>query len=211
MRKIFSGVLGVILTASVVTGAAFALFSASATVSGINFSTGNALIEVSKTEESGYTTSLDADLNITGVVPGFGEDNSQFAPIFVRNGSDFTVAVTAQLTAATGWNSNALKNYVQVAVVPEGETPADEDYKTLVQWNATPQPLVEGDNELAPDEVRQYVAFVRLPSDAPDTLEGASLTDIEFTITGTQTETEPEPTATPEPTPTATPEPTPES
>lgn len=176
--------MSLIMTGAIVTASAYALFSAQATVSGIDFSTSTAGIEVSP-DDTTYTSNFDANLSITNAFPGFGTANDQSASLWVRNtSSGIDLDLTAQLTAATGWDSNDLKNHVEVALVLPAVTPGDTEYLTLAEWNATPQALPGG--PLGEGEDREYVAYVRLPVTAPDTLEGASLTDITFTITGTQ-------------------------
>lgn len=214
MNKIVTGVLGVATTGVLVSAAAYAAFTAQATISGINFTTGSAALEVSP-DGTNYSTNFDAGLDITGAFPGFGMDNSQTAPFWLRNNSagNLTLDVEARLTSAGGWGTG-LENYVELAVVPAGTDPStvdDEEYLTLSEWNFTPHALI---NDLASGEEAEFDAYVRLREDAPDSVSGKSLTNITFTFTGTQTDVTPSPTpsATPEPTPTpvVTPEPTPE-
>lgn len=188
MNKILSGAMGIVMTGAVVTSSAYALFSAQATVSGISFSTSTVALEVSANGTE-FSPNLDANLDLEGAFPGYGMDNSVTAPLIVRNTSgDATLDVTAQLTAATGWNDSQLKDFVEVAVVPDDTLPedvGDEEYMTLVEWNASPHAIIDA---LAPNTTAMVDVYVRLPETAPNSLQGKSLTDITFTLVGTQVE-----------------------
>jgi hypothetical protein len=184
MRKILSGVMGIAMTGAVVTASAFALWSAQATVSGINFSTGSLALEVAPAADGPWASDWDADLTIDNAYPGWQEE----APFFVRfNPGDGVMDVYLQLTAATGWNESALKNYVEVAVL-EDETlePAEEDFMTLAEWDADSHMII--DDLAAGEEGEELLVVARLSEDAPDTVQNKSLTDITFTFTGVQGE-----------------------
>lgn len=186
MNKIMTGMLGVVATAAVVTTAAYAAFTSQATISGIDFSSGSALLQVSG-DGTNYTSNLDANLSISGAFPGFGMDNSQMVSFWIQNNStgDVPLDVTAQLTSAGGWGTG-LENYVELAVVPAGETVDNADYLSLSTWNTTAQNLAD---DLAAGEEAEFDAYVRLRDDAPNSVSGVSLTDITFTLTGTTPET----------------------
>ncbi|PIY79632.1 MAG: hypothetical protein COY81_01560 [Candidatus Pacebacteria bacterium CG_4_10_14_0_8_um_filter_43_12] len=189
MKKIFYGVMSLVMTGAIVTASAYALFSAQATVSGIGFTTSTAGILVSPDgHEENYHQDFNANLSITGAYPGFGVANNQKASLWIQNTSTgIAMDLTAQLTAATGWGDNDLKNYVQVAVIlPIQGVPLNGDYQTLATWNTSDPALTLPGGSLASGDEREFWVFVRLPEEAPDTLENTSLTDITFTITGTQ-------------------------
>lgn len=186
MTKVLSGVMGIVMTGAVVTASAYALFTASATVNGINFSTGSVALEVSG-DGTNFASNLPAGINIVGATPGFGVDLSENAQFFLRNSStEGSLDVEAQLTAATGWGDNNLKDYVEVAVVqdltPEdsGDDVAPTTWYTLAQWNAEAKSLV---TDLDSAEVAAFDAYVRMV-DAPNSEQNKSLTDITFTFTG---------------------------
>lgn len=65
MNKIISGLLGIMMVTAVVGGTAYALFSTTATVNGINITTGSAGLTVND------ETTLNAALNLNNLYPGY--------------------------------------------------------------------------------------------------------------------------------------------
>lgn len=57
-------------------------------------------------------------------------------------------------------------------------------WKTLAEWNANPIALPDG--SLAQNAMRTYTVRVRIPSDAGNEIANKSLTNVTFTLTGTQ-------------------------
>ncbi len=180
MKKILFGLVGLLTSGAVIVGTAYALFTAQATVNGINFSTGSASIGVSKTNSS-FGPTLNAGLTLANIFPGFGMDDSQQAPFWIINNSPEPMTMTAVLTSASGWG-NGLEGYVKMAV-NTADNSAGTGYHTLSEWNASgftlPGPVAAATSQ-------EYKIYVQLPYEAPNSVAGQSLTNITFTITGTQ-------------------------
>lgn len=184
MKKILSGILGLALTLTVVGGVAYAAFTSTASVHGITIETASTGLTVGSHGGS-LSDNFDAGLNLTGLVPGYGIDNSKFTSFDVSNGStdSINLKLFGQLTHVdSGWGTG-LENWVEVAVNNATDT-AGTGYHTLADWNSTgfdfPGPAI------APG-ITTYKVYVRVPSDAPNSIQGKSMTNITFVITGTQT------------------------
>lgn len=178
MTKILSGVMGIVMTGAVVTASAYALWSAQATVSGFNFETGSLSLLVSK-DNSTFENSINvSEWSITNAFPGQTWDDT----LWLQNDSSEPLAIQAQLVSADVWDAN-LAEYVELAAVPQGETLEEEDYKTLNEWNTTPQVFA---GELPADTTISVQTFLRLSEDAPSSVQNAMLENVTFTITGTQ-------------------------
>ncbi|MBP9687151.1 hypothetical protein KBD68_00640 [Candidatus Woesebacteria bacterium] len=184
MRKILSGMLGIVMTASVVGGVAYAAFTTTATVNGINITAGTASLVVGS-NSGNLATIFPANLSISNVFPGFGILDNQTTTFVVKNTGTVNLAISAQLTDATGWNDVGadLKNNVEVAINTADNT-SGTGYHTLVEWNAG-QIAFPG-IAVTPNEERTYNVYVRVPASAPNSIQGQSLTNITFTLTGTQ-------------------------
>lgn len=180
MKKIIAGILGLALVAGVSTQAARAVFTSQAEVNGINITAGDALLEVSG-DNSSWTGNLNAGLNITGIYPGF-EDNTT---LYVRNNStsNIDLAVTAQLTAATGWPN--LSNEVEVRVSLASDTNQNTGWITLANWNAAP--VAFPGSAIGQGLSEEYLVEMMVPNSVGNEIAGLSLTNITFTLTGTQT------------------------
>lgn len=186
MRKVLSGVMGLVMTGAVVTASAYALWSAQATVSGFNFNTGSLSLLVSA-DGTNFDDAINVSaLSVNNAFPGF-ED---FTTFYIQNDSEEDLDISTRLVSADVWDA-ALAAEVEMAVVPEGGTPdtdgstpdTSDDYKSLADWNAAEHafsPALPA-NTTVPMDV-----YIRLPEDADTSLQGKSLENITFTITGTQ-------------------------
>lgn len=184
MRKILSGLLGVIMTASVVGGVAYAAFTTTGTVNGINITAGTASLTVGATANPTLPT-FNTGLTLTAVYPGFGVADDQHTTFVVKNTGSVSLAITGQLTAADGWTTTGanLKNYVEVAVNTSDDL-SGTGYHTLADWNAGA--IAFPGVAVTPNENRTYKVYVRVPASAPDLIQGEHLENIGFTLTGTQ-------------------------
>lgn len=175
MNKILSGVLGIVMVASITGGTAYALFTSQATVNGISLSTGSASLLV-----EGEST-LDAGINLTNLFPGF-TDSATFT-LTNASTANIALAVKAQLTAAGGdWAD--LSNVIEVAVKDDAVPPEESDFYTLAEWNAAP--IDFGGDAISQGADKDYEVTVRVPESAGDEIAGKSLTNITFVLTGTQ-------------------------
>lgn len=191
MRKILSGMLGIVMTAAVVGGVAYAAFTTQATVEGISIASGDASLQVY--DGFNYTPNWDTGLDLTGVFPGYTENTI----LQVKNMETSVVSlnVTAKLTSAlSGWGGDL--TYATLVDVQLDSDPGEHTgFKSLAAWNAGEVTLPGG--ALAPSEVRDYRVVVQIgPTylDGPlignavgNEILGESITGITFTLTGTQT------------------------
>lgn len=187
MRKIISGMLGIVMTASVLGGVAYAAFSSTASVEGVSFSAGDADLRV--WDGSSYVTSFVSGWTFSGLYPGYVYPTPQ--AFWLKNVS--TVAIDLDVKGklrdgVTGpWA--VFKNNVQVAITDFGDLTIDEgDWHDLEAWNAGPVSFAAGSNAiLSPGEEQQYQLHVRVKGTAGSELENQTLESVEFDFTGTQT------------------------
>lgn len=184
MRKILSGLLGVVMTASVVGGVAYAAFTTTGTVNGINITAGSASLNVGGAVDP-ISSTFNAGLTLSAVYPGYGVANDKVTTFVVKNTGTVNLAISAQLTAADGWTTTGanLKNYVEVAVNASDDS-SGTGYHTLADWNAGT--IAFPGTAVTPNENRTYKVYVRVPASAPDSIQGEHLENIGFTLTGTQ-------------------------
>ena len=136
MKKILLSVLGIVLAVGVVSGAAYALFSTTATVSGITISSGNAGLAIydggTWTPINEFVVSLNNKL--VNLYPGFTDYTN--VDFYNNSNSNIGLDLKMQLTHADGdWSD--LSNKIYIAVTLQGGDPAGSWY-TLAQWNANP-------------------------------------------------------------------------
>ncbi len=190
MRKILSGMLGLIMTTAVVGGVAYAAFSTTATVEGISISAGNAALEIFDSGHVSKAADWVTGLNLQNVYPGF----QQSTTFSLKNNSTsaISLAITGQLTAAANWPN--LNEAVEVAVNDSTNT-TGTGWITLKQWNAAPVTFPGA--AIAPNTETTYNVFVRVPTvysagtalagqPVGNEINGLSLNNIVFTLTGTQ-------------------------
>lgn len=192
MRKILSGFLGIVAVLSVVSASAYAVFTANATVSGIQLQTSTSVLSVSIGDDGNFqsTRSL-GNTGFNTLIPGK-DDWGQFA---LKNESStsssdpLNFGVTAQLTHADGdWD--ALKDQIEAVVyLDDGTSTAATSGKStgwvpLSTWNAGPVALPGG--PIAPGATVKYIVRYRLNASADNSVAGKSLTNVTFVFTGTQ-------------------------
>lgn len=141
MKKIIAGILGIVMVAGVVGGAAYALFTASVTANGVAFSTGNAALDFSENGTTNWTSTIDlSDAVINGVngnlYPGF--QNSR--DFYLRNTSTspISLSLTTKLTASRNlstygddWAKLSPVSWVMIENVTNG---TNSGWYTLADW-----------------------------------------------------------------------------
>ncbi len=190
MNKILSGILGVLIVAGVVGGAAFAVLTDAASLTNLALSTGTADLLIKLGTDSSYTN--DRDVTTEGVFAGaFIPGSFQEVEFNLKNDttSDVDLLLTGRLLTATGdWE--ALKAALSCVVYVSGGDPesvvptVSSGWFTLEQWNFAPRDL-PGD-PLSPAEEQALVLRCRLPESADNSTSGKSITGVEFEFTGTQ-------------------------
>jgi len=201
LKKILFGILGLVMTAGVVGGAAFALFSSSATVTNLSIAAGNASLKVGDSEVTTDTT-WDAGLNLTGMYPGYGVSPSVYSDFYVENDSTAEIAlnVTATMLAnPAGW-SNDLKHAVQLGV-ENVDNSGWSGWYSLPEWRNGSIAFPGG--PIPYGTTWNYRVYVRIPytygaddagytpgpavgTDVGNEIAGDSLSGAVFTLTGTQ-------------------------
>lgn len=196
MNKILSGILGVLVVAGVVGGAAFAVLSDTASLTNLALSTGSAALEIKLTGDP--TEAYDEERNVAiegffadALIPGSYDE----VAFDLRNSSDEEVdfLLTGQLVPGTGdWDT--LKGVVTCVVYsagedPEGAASVSSGWWTLEEWSTLGRDL-PGD-PLAPTSETSLVLRCMLPETADNTTAGLDLAGLEFVVTGTQEVVEP--------------------
>jgi predicted ribosomally synthesized peptide with SipW-like signal peptide len=201
MKKIILGVLGIVAAVGVASGAAFALFSDTATISGVTIAAGNADIKVADyfTHPDGYADSWSGSLNIGGVYPGFVVPNS--FDLWVKNFSTSPIGLnlTFRLTTLpSGWG-NYLTYGAQMLIQQDGG--GNTGWLSTPYWANNDVVLPGG--PLTQGNERKYYIYIRVPNNygqdeasyaggpavhtvIGNEIAGQSLTGSVFTLTGTQ-------------------------
>lgn len=191
MNKITSGILGLVVSVSLVSAVAYAAFSDTVTVSGIEITTGGVNLQIQGNFNGAYG-SIEENINLgnTGLnTLSPGESDWAHFRLYNVNTDDIDLELSAQLiSAGSEWNS--LKDWVQVDIYeldPSDDTTREVDpiaSGTLAEWN-TGSIAWTGDDLVAGTD-RDYHAVFTLDVDAPNSAAGKTLSDIVFDIVGTQ-------------------------
>lgn len=192
MKKILLGIVGVIMTVGLVSGAAYALFSDTVEVKGISIASGNADLQMKVGNSYEDSVDLTAFSSWTsGLYPG----KADWGSFVLRNNStsDIGLKLSMKLTAADGnWNSNNLKKVVEFYIADDSSKPshAYTSWYTLEEWNAADRPF---NVTLAQNEEKTFRIYYRVRTTYKDSgnpvgneVAGKSVTGIKFLITGTQ-------------------------
>lgn len=190
MRKIITGVIGIILTLTVAGGVAYAAFTAQAEVLGTSFNAGTPGLLVSL--GSGYlpTQTATSPWLFQHLYPGFGSDASKFTHLYLKNSSDsVALTITGKLrdvvteTPAGSWN--ILKDKVWVGITLDSDTSQSTGWQKLSDWNSTGFTLPGG--SLAIGAEQHYRFYVQVDPSAGNEIKGAGISDVNFDFVGTQT------------------------
>lgn len=197
MNKILAGFIGLAMLSAVVGGTAYALFTSTATASGITFATGNADLRIWKPSTSTWETDWSPDgMSFINMYPGYGgsgsnEPNStEYERFYLKNLSTSPIGldVAGKLRAGvvetvSGVSWNTLKDVVYVAVVlPDWS--AGTGWHTLDEWYTNGFTLPGG--SLLQNTQREYRFYVRVDSTAGNEIAGQGISAVNFDFTGTQ-------------------------
>lgn len=194
MKKIYLSILSIVATIGIVSGAAYALFTDTVTVSGLTVSTGNADLQINVENSNAYTNYKDsidlATYGLNNLFPGAKGDEL----FYLRNISNgaFYLRPSVRLTAAGGdWN--ALKDIIEINITDTDDSNYSWGWRTLAWWNSedrtisnTPGIAPESNPTVDPENSHRYKVEVRIPSSADNTISGKTLSNVTFVITGTQ-------------------------
>jgi len=192
MNKILISILGIILTIGVVSGTAYALFSDTATVSGVTLTTGSADLKINDAD------SLPAvALSTSNTYPGWIDGQ----PFKLTNASTSPIAldVTSRITSKTGsWTT--LSPVVEVAIVEysdagqaagavaaknpaAGTWTASTGWKSLADWYAVTPTVIGTTIDQSTDHY--FVMWGRIPTTAGNEISGLTVST-NWVLTGTQ-------------------------
>jgi hypothetical protein len=164
------------------TGSAYALFSSTISLGGVNVTVGSSVLQAQLPDGTWISDRWTDGMDITGLYPGlsasanFNLKNSSTAPIKLK--------VSARLVSADGdWD--ALKDVIEVRVHPLGNTSSSTGYKTLAEWNA------EGGINLPGGDIEQgttkaYTADVQIDKKYGNEVAGKKLTNVQVLVTSIQ-------------------------
>jgi len=180
MRKILMGLMAIVLIAGVTTAAGYAVFSATATVNNVAFTTGTAGLQFAPNNNGGAAPTTGWSSNytfptylVTNVYPGY-TSGTQYVWVENTSSSNISLALSAQLVSATGdWGVlNSVAN-MSIGTVSG----------PLVNWNSADVPL---NVTLASGQQMFLPVVFSISSSAGNEISGKSLIT-NWVITGTQT------------------------
>jgi hypothetical protein len=178
MNKIIAGIVGLVLVTGVTAGAARAAFTSNATVRGISITAGVPGLQVGPNAQA-LSDDWNTNLNLNNVYPGF--TNSTTIVLHNSSTTGVNFSVSGLLTAATGWPN--LKDAVEVLV---SNGVADTGWQTLSTWNAGPISIPLTGGMLTAGADQTLTVQVRVPTTVGNEISGQSLSNVTFTLTGTQ-------------------------
>ncbi|OGC50994.1 hypothetical protein A2W32_00335 [candidate division WWE3 bacterium RBG_16_37_10] len=190
MNKVVSGLLGLTVVVGLVVGAAVAQFNDAASLTNLALSVGSPDLLIKLTGGESFLQ----EVNIAGsffdtLVPG------EFDEVLfeLRNNStgnlDFSLTGKIPVVPTPSEDWTALKDEVECVVYLQGGDPESVDtavssgWKTLNTWLASQD--LPGD-PLNSSSEEQLVLRCKVPSDAPNSVAGQEITDLEFEVTGEQ-------------------------
>lgn len=180
MKKILFGLLGLVMTAGLLGGGAYALFSSQATLENVSFASGNATLQI--WDGDSYETTWNSTINLANMYPGY---TSPAYNMWLKNASTapISLSVAMQLTnGGVNW-PNGLENMVE-ALVANSDESANTGWISLNAWNTTPASLPGGN--IAQGSESLYKLYFRMSDTADNSSADLSLPGVGFTFTGTQ-------------------------
>lgn len=185
MKKITLSILAIAMTLAVVATSASALFSSTATVSGVTFSTGNATLQV--WNGSAWVADYNpGNFLFQNMFPSY--TGSQMFYLKNNSTSNITLGINAKIRNGATENPSGswdvLKNVVEVSFFDVGMGASASGWASLNYWNTTGANFLTAG--IAPGAQRQYRVDVRVIGSAGNEISNTSLTNMKFDFTGTQ-------------------------
>jgi len=194
MKKILVGFFGIFLVLGIVAGTGYALYSSSVRIEGAVFGTANTDLKIDAyftgdgwvNEGNGlYTLDVEGGFLTRPLYPG----EMDWGHIKLINSSDpsMPLKITGQLISHEG-NWNVLKGELRMRVCPVADILSDPieaecgSWLTLEQWNTAARAFPG--NPLTTEQ--QYWVEVELPANVDPNTAGNTISNVTFTITGTQ-------------------------
>lgn len=193
MKKIFMSILAIALTVGAVSGTAYALFTDTATISGITITAGNADLKIGN-GDSDHADSIVGGVIPMSLYPGIG---FTLPPVNLYNNStsNINLRVKSQITdwqnnGNGDWGALADNLYSRVINVTNGSSYVYGDWHTLREWHDTGYDLPGSSIPSATNTLwtgkASYVTEYTIHSDVGNGIANASIRNIVITMTGTQ-------------------------
>jgi len=177
--------MAIAIAIAVVTTSASALFSSTATVSGVTFSTGNANLQVwnGATWVSDYNP---GNFLFQNMFPSYA--GSQTFYLKNNSTSNITLGINAKIRNGAAEDPsgswNVLKDVVQVSFFDVDMAASATGWASLSYWNTTGANFLTAG--ISKGAQRQYRVDVRVVGSAGNEISNKSLADMKFDFTGTQ-------------------------
>lgn len=192
MKKIISGLFGIIMTTTVVSGVAYSVFTSTAVAEGINVTAGSAGLKILNIVSGSFVDYWNTGLNLDNVYPGF----EQTTQVTLKNDSTAAVSleVTGQITAADNWPN--LTEAVEIKITDHSDSSKSTNWMTLSEWKDAP--VTFPGEAIKQNEEKMYDVSIRVPhqysenttlagTEIGNEISGLTLENIQFTLIGTQT------------------------
>lgn len=163
-------------------GSAFALFSSTLSLGGINVTIGSSVLQAQLPDGTWVSDKWSSGYDMTGLYPGL----STSANITLKNASTAPIdlKVSARLVSAGGdWD--ALKDVIEVRVRDAANSHSSTGFKTLSAWNADGGITIPG-GDLAHDTSKTYTIDVQIDKKYGNELANEKLSNLQIELTGIQ-------------------------
>lgn len=184
MKKIIISLLLIVITLTMVTVSASALFSSTASVSGVTFASGSASLKIDDNAGHWTTGYGPGNLVFANMYPGY----TNFQPIHLKNESSTNIKFTLGAQLSGGLVSdeavwNLLKDKIQMRITNADGTVAKTSWRTLAYWDST---NVRFDTSLAQNEDRYYRVEVTISKTYGNEISDKTLSNLTMTFSGIQ-------------------------
>lgn len=189
MKKILLSILAIALTVGTVSASAYALFSDTASVAGMAFTSGNADVQIAldNSASGAYGTNFAETATFGDTLNSYlfgklypGYENWGYFRLKNNSASAIPLALTGQLKDGVTGNWAELKDKVQIRIAKEDGTWITGWY-SLSDWNSASRSL----GSLAINETLTYRIYVKM-LDAGNDFANKTLSGVQFDIVGTQ-------------------------
>jgi len=170
--------LAIVLTVGVVSGAAYAIFSDSVTVSNIAFTTGNADLQFSDNGTTWQDSYRFPSWLAENVYPGYNDH----ATFYVRNNSSSPISLKLSTRLTSASNDWAVLSPVARVWIGDSTGSVGVGYQTLAWWNGGERQL---NVVLAQNEEKEMRIYLDIPTSATNTISNKSVIT-EWVLNGSQ-------------------------
>lgn len=189
MKKILLSILAIALTVSTVSATAYSLFTDTASVQGMTFTSGNADVQVALDKLGGgtYETSFSDNVSFWSALNSHlfgnlypGKEDWGYFRLKNNSASAIPLALTGKLKNGVSGDWEGLKDKIQIGITKDNGD-GITGWHTLNEWNSAPISM----GSLAINEILTYKIYVRV-LDAGNEIANMKLSSVQFDIIGTQ-------------------------